>query len=540
MSDHNFEAQIQQKLDELRILPADKVWSSVEAQIQKDRRRRRGVIFFPALLLLIGAGFYFIFQNYLSSTNNSVSKSTSTNFTSDNNNNDNRSRIEKAKKGQELNKQQPIQENVVNEIKQPDIRNLQDQQASDQNQLDSKANQQPDVNNPVPGKIAQTSPEIASTKSTKGKNVVALKKNSRRNITKNYANTGKGVSQEVIRNNEVTDRNVSSEKKIGSVDSKPVQELIVTDKKSTLVTDSVARNVADSGEKSMSDSTKKHIEIAQTASVDSISAVAILGDKKAASKKLRSSWKWGVTASAGISNLNEGGFFDGIFGGILGVEKALVADVSPGSVNNSQSNAGPSAVVYKPSEIEKGFSYSIGAFIQKSITKKISISTGLQYRYYSNHIRVGNRIDSFAMVQNAFGSMNISQYYRSAPVPTTEKYTNRFHFVELPVEGHLQLNKGNRLPISWVAGLSLSYLVSTNALHFDSRTGLYYRDNDLLNKLQLSMSTGFSFTLWNTSRLSVQLGPHLQYGFTDLMKQKLSDSRHLFYFGLNSRVFLKK
>ncbi|HET9279538.1 MAG TPA: porin family protein [Flavitalea sp.] len=540
MSDHNFEAQIQQKLDELRIRPADKVWSSVEAQIRKDRRRRRGLIFFPALLLLIGAGLYFIFQNYLSSTSNSVSKSTSTNFTSDNNNNDNRNRTEKAKRGQDLNQRQTVEEDVVNETKQTDIKALQDKQAIVQKKLDGKVDQQHDDNSLVPGITAQTLPQISSTKSTKAKNVVMPDKNSGRNITENYGHTRKGVSQEVIRNKEVTGRDVSSKKKIGSVDSKPVQELVVADKISTPVTDSVARNVADPGEKSMSDSTKNHVQIVNPTSVDSILGVAIPEGTKAASKKLRSSWKWGVTASAGVSNLNDDGFFDGIFGGLLGVEKAVVADVSPASVNSTQSNAGPSAAVYKPSEIEKGFSYSIGAFVQKSITKKISISTGLQYRYYSNHIQVGHRNDTFAMVQNAFGSINISQYYRSAPVPSTEKYTNRFHFIELPVEGHLQLNKGNRLPILWNAGLSLSYLVSTNMLHFDSRTGLYYRDNDLLNKMQLGMSTGFSVTLWNASRLSIQLGPHLQYGFTDLMKQQVSNSKHLLYFGLNSRVFLKK
>ena len=529
MSDHNFEAQMQQKLDELRIRPADKVWSSVEARIRKDRRRRRGVIFFPVLLFLIGTGSYFIFQNYLSSSTNSVSKSSTANFTSDNNNNDNGNATQKTKKAQELHQQQPVPEDVVNETKQSDVTNTQDEQATAQKKLDSKADRKPDVNNPVRGKTAQHSPPIVSAKNTKGKDAAIPKKNAGKNITKNYRNTATGISQEVIRNKEVAAQDVSSEKKIGSVDSRQVQELAASD--------SMANNVA--GPVEILDSSKNYIAIAQL-SEDSISAVAVSESKIAPSKKLRSSWKWGVIASAGISNLNDDGFFDGIFGSLLGVEKAVVADVAPGSLNNTQSNAGPSAVVYQPSEIQKGFSYSIGAFVQKSITKKISISTGLQYRYYSNHIQVGHRIDSFAMVQNAFGSMNISQYYRSAPVPATEKYTNRFHFLELPVEGHLLLNKGNRLPISLNAGLSLSYLVSSNTLHFDSRTGLYYRDNDLLNRMQLGMSTGFSFTLWNASRLSVQLGPHLQYGLTDLMKQEVSGSKHLFYLGLNSRVFLKK
>ena len=56
MSDHNFEKQVQQKLDELKIPPAGTVWDSVQARIRKDKRRRRGILLFPVLLLLIAGG----------------------------------------------------------------------------------------------------------------------------------------------------------------------------------------------------------------------------------------------------------------------------------------------------------------------------------------------------------------------------------------------------------------------------------------------------------------------------------------------------
>src|SRR5215207_5992704 len=85
MSDHNFEKQIQQKLDELKIPPADTVWTSVEAQIRKDKRRRRGVIFFPILFILIGAGVYFMFHEQISFAGRSGSNSVGRNPNSGNN-----------------------------------------------------------------------------------------------------------------------------------------------------------------------------------------------------------------------------------------------------------------------------------------------------------------------------------------------------------------------------------------------------------------------------------------------------------------------
>jgi hypothetical protein len=96
------------------------------------------------------------------------------------------------------------------------------------------------------------------------------------------------------------------------------------------------------------------------------------------------------------------------------------------------------------------------------------------------------------------------------------------------------------MPVLWNGGLSLSYLVSTNALHFDSRTGVYYKDNSLFNKLQANVSTGFSVGMFYNSKVPVQIGPQVQYGLTNLLQKQVSDNRHLLYFGVNTRFYLKK
>lgn len=566
MSDHNFEKQIRQKLDELKVPPAGTVWSSVEAQIRKDKRRRRGLILFPVLLLLIGAGSYFIFQDNLSSTNNSGSKYVSTSDTSDATDNNNSGVSDKSKTKQELQDEDRLAGEVNEVTKQPEIKDGQEEKSNTaktlQNQQDAKKagdNATVDksrASNTEPGSALPVNRNATVTK----KNTNADKKWTKPGITtdqeKNDHNLternqivspdrkqqeaakkkNKGQSEEIISKGNKPEEEVIS--KHEEVVSKQ-EEVISKDKENTPVPDSQAnKTVGDVEDNRLSDSTKADI-LAQNKPADSISPDAVIEKKKAVAKNIKqSSWKWGLTGSAGISNLNDGSFFDGIIDGISG-EKALVADVSPNVMNSAPS---PTAIIHKPSPIEKGFSFSVGAFVQKNLSKRFSISTGLQYSYYSTNIRVGNRVDSSAslQLQNAFGALNVSQYYRSAPVPATREFTNRFHFIELPVSIYFQLNKGNRLPVFWNAGLSLSYLVSTNALHFDSQTGVYYKDNDLFNKLQANLSTGLSVSLWNKSKMPIHVGPQLQYGLTNLMKQEVSSGKHLFYFGLNTKIFLKK
>lgn len=542
MSDHNFEKQIQQKLDELKIPPADTVWSSVENQIRKDKRRRRGVVFFPLLLLIIGAGFYFIFQNSFSSTNNNtVSKSVSA--SSNPLNDDNASpKVKPADKQQEK-----LQDQLPNDV--------------------STATKTPGSSKPEDELSRKNrNEELVADKEIIGKDVKGDK-----NVSSNAVRSGQGnLSRKTIVNDKITganrdekqqnnistkvniDRNMSTKNKLPvgknqlersktKIEENQLEEPVIAKAQEVNTnTDSLKDRASVIKEADTKIDSAINTDLTATPNADSNSvAPAIPGNEKniAAKKNKKSHWKWGLMASAGISNLNDGNFFDGIINGISG-EKALVADVSPNAVSNNSGNPPPTPITYKPSAIEKGFSFSAGVFVQKNLSKRISLSTGLQYSYFSTHIRVGNRIDSFAMVQNAFGSLNVSQYYR--PTPTTTEYTNRFHFIELPLSGHLQLNRSTSVPVFVNAGLSLSYLVSTNALHFDSQTGLYYKDNSLFNKLQSNLSAGFSIALWNKSKVPVHIGPQLQYGITNLMKQEVSAGKHFFYLGLNTKFFLKK
>jgi cytoskeletal protein RodZ len=64
---NEFEKQVQQKMEELRLVPSDPVWEKVEMQIRK-KKDRRAVIFWIPLLALVAVGLWFGIENYSNQT----------------------------------------------------------------------------------------------------------------------------------------------------------------------------------------------------------------------------------------------------------------------------------------------------------------------------------------------------------------------------------------------------------------------------------------------------------------------------------------
>jgi len=55
-----FEKNVQQRLDELKLRPSKAVWKNVEENIRQEKRRRRMVLWLPLLFLLLGGTGYFL------------------------------------------------------------------------------------------------------------------------------------------------------------------------------------------------------------------------------------------------------------------------------------------------------------------------------------------------------------------------------------------------------------------------------------------------------------------------------------------------
>ncbi|HET9434504.1 MAG TPA: hypothetical protein VFO37_12145, partial [Chitinophagaceae bacterium] len=171
-------------------------------------------------------------------------------------------------------------------------------------------------------------------------------------------------------------------------------------------------------------------------------------------------------------------------------------------------------------------------------TKRSSVSAGLGYAYYSNEIKTGVYKDSsFVLRTMAAQSVNLDAYYQGSQVM---EYRNKYHFIQVPINYQLQLNKGVKLPIIWSVGVAPSYLFSTNALVYDTATGgIYYKNNDAFNKFHFNLNTGISFRVGKPGKLQWSIGPELSMDMTGLAKDA-DQKRYFLYGGINGRVYFKK
>jgi Outer membrane protein beta-barrel domain len=288
-----------------------------------------------------------------------------------------------------------------------------------------------------------------------------------------------------------------------------------------------------SGNSELDSSAKKPMAAAENKmAIDSSPALKTASVEK---KKVKTSlWKIGFTGGAGISNTNQSLFKQSNTTGLYYI---------PANVNVGTGAAAPVPV---SSEINPGFSFSLGIFVSRNLSKRISISTGLNYHYYSTHVYTGYAVDSPIIVYNPVyypgsstlsgASYTINSYYRNG---SNYSYTNSYHFIELPLTADFQLNKSLKLPVYWEAGLSVSYLLNSNALHFDPNGNLYYQNAELFNKIQLNGATAIMIG-FPINKSEMQIGPQLQYGLTGLQKSGSGNPQHLFYTGLKISFIPRK
>jgi hypothetical protein len=227
--------------------------------------------------------------------------------------------------------------------------------------------------------------------------------------------------------------------------------------------------------------------------------------------KLKKPWKWGLNFSVGVSGVPNK--FLGSLDKSFASADALFSSSPP-----------PNNLTPLPSKITSSAALVAGVLIEKNISKKISIVTGLNYKMFSTTNKVGARDNS-------------SQRYSLNNAVSS--YHNSYHFVELPVSFKIGTNS-KKLPLFWDAGISISRLISSNALQFNSTYILYDRDNSLFNKSQIGLNTGLYASLFTGKHTSIQVGPHMYYGTTKVAEQGLYINQHFTFIGLKTQIFFKK
>jgi hypothetical protein len=486
MPANEFEKQVQRQLDDFELNPSASVWKKVEEQIRK-RKRRRVVVFF-LLAALLTAGYFTYYSLHTNKTHSTVQNSPA-----DNN----------------------------------------------QNQISTDNNKN---NTTVQQKLADKPRVVEPGMATKD---VVIKKGNRTTNDLQISSGIPPVSHNVKRPNSRSDNNSNI-----TIDRKPVnpaspvskgdpvqvgpEMIVITDKAATTRTkadelpkDNVIKSANPEIQKDrLSIAAKQPIAARQ----DSIKSGDMLpsANKEIQLAKRKYRIKWGIDFSAGVTS-NQSQLFS-----LTKSADRLYANSSPAAT----SSGAPFVVPAGPSSIEPGPAFDLGVTAELQFSPRSRISAGLQYAYASNRIMKGGVVYTLLPVQNASNyapTRAVDQVYHGSP---QNNYTNSYHFISLPVEYHWQINKSKKLRIEWNAGLSLNYLLSTNALVFNSSYGgIYYQDKNAINKMHINIGTGISFRFQSKNGMEWAIGPEVYFDTRRLVNNNHDARQFLLFTGINAKLY---
>ena len=491
MQENEFEKRLRQEMEEFKLRPSDNVWEKVEEQLRKKKKRR--VVFFIFMLAglsLLGYSGYFLTktnsrQSIVQQEDNSLPGN---------------------KKNESATKTQSAP--TIKTVKTRDASSGENEQSrgiAEKSSAKEKADE--DVSSET---VTLDGQDIPTGHVEKSKSINSYKygtaKSTRKNspTTKDNGQPGKTVI-------------IGSEKSSGyppvkdDISQPSISKSNVQDDSTTIAQKGIAINKSDS----------------VTANPESDALRAEKTKKQTFFSKI----KWGVDLSIGKSSSRHNAFE------LFSTNKS--ADMLYSSpVSNSGGGGGFGPGVY-PSDVKGGPAFHAGLIGEMKISKRSSISSGLQYAYHSNKIEVGLYADTTVMVNISFArASRVDAIYRGTH---QKEFTNHYHFIQIPLQYQWQLNKGVKVPILWNMGVSAGYLLSTNGLVYDTTAGgIYYHDNAVFNKFQFNLLTGFSFRFGNNSKMQWSLGPEISMAMNKLMNDDYSKKQYLLYGGVTGRIFFNK
>ncbi len=590
MSDHEFEKQVHQKLQELKLRPSESVWMEVEKNIRQHKRRRRFLWLWSAALLVALTTSGVVLYNYTSdhrhtpemanstleslspsalssSSSNQTNKTVSPNSTTANTN-DHTTQVSPVQPdggnagsvpayNEPVNVTEPAPATVPGVSGQPgsippaapvtalEPAGSNEKQPAIAAGSATTTKETIGANNKKPVKSGAALPLLTHHQQRAGKKKTAPV------VTKQEVAAGAEPGEAAVTNNFKPDETPAA-LKITIPALVPETEPIVTSKAAT-----DGFNI------------KAHLLMPDSASAgNAVAAMPI-------QRKTPSLWHWGVKADAGYSRISVSKLFQ--LRGLLGTDKSYAEDLaarsysSPNSVgaNNQFLNVSANAVPVKKvaSPIQPDFAASVGVFIQRTLSPRLKVSVGLEYSYMSVNTQVGKRYDSSIAVNVGANSLKVIPEFYDSPgyidtasgrFPSvqwqgqapgqnqgweyySQKQRYRFHYIEIPIMLNWQINKGRRLPpIAFEGGVSVGRLFAVDALHYEGVKGVYYEDNSLFNRTQFNFVTGLSVGLLQKSKHPLWIGPDLRYSLNGLVKKEVSTGQYLWSTGISFKMLLGK
>jgi hypothetical protein len=250
--------------------------------------------------------------------------------------------------------------------------------------------------------------------------------------------------------------------------------------------------------------------------------------KKEVQPTVQNKWQLAFAVQGGISGISDG------FGS-LGRSAEILYDAASTPNTSAGGNIG-NLPLTPPSTPQANFAFSAGIDVKRKINSRIAVISGLRYAYYSNSLQVGSMVhrDTSIARQNA-SFLQTEAFYRNDA--NKQKYTNQYHFIQVPLSMEYKLLA--HLPLYMQAGIKIEQLIGSNALFYNRYAGVYVKDKEMLVQTGLHLFSGFSYHIRSKKAFSFAIGPQIQYGVTNLSKNKSND-QHLYFVGISTQFFLKK
>jgi hypothetical protein len=241
-------------------------------------------------------------------------------------------------------------------------------------------------------------------------------------------------------------------------------------------------------------------------------------------QKKKRPWEAGFMAGGGISRLNRLNVSSG--------NQTLSASLYNITTASYSYSAAPSKSYV--ADIKPDASFEAGIYLQKPLSDRWTLNLGMNLHYYSTRITIGEPVNTYVPLQASLVSPTVTANAQSATAfiaGDRENFTNHYYFLELPVNIQYTLKKSRMLPIFLQGGFSLSRLVGADALFYNTHSGVYYKDPNVLQKTQINVASALMVGL-PFHGIRMELGPQIQYGLTPLINNHNQGDQHFLYTGL--------
>ena len=520
MQENEFEKQVKQKMDEFRLRPSEPVWLEVRKELVRKRRRRL-LVLIPLFAALLAVS-YLTLRPFISKD----SIPTEVKNVSANNKNDNKVKpaIDNDKK---LNNRtdEPVNRDAVANKESKTA----DEKKNDNVSIKEETESAKSKNNEKRKLTVNKSTSIVVSDipaKKKGNDIVkndfSEKTNKKRLSDKQVDGYSASTADRPL--DKTADKKIADSRSLNNNgNEQPVNE---KDPAKDIAVINTVNNIDNSPVPILSDFQRKIItDSLFTRRLSDVQVPVINNQRFSAQRNLKIGFTLAVGASSRANKPLQ-------LAGSSSSDKAL-----PSAFYGPGSNANGGVLASPPSDVKPGVAFKAGLTIMKPVSRRFDIAAGLLYSYSSDHIRIGKSFSSYITYNNR-DFLNIQAQSTAVSGKNTD-YTNKYHFIELPVSAYFKLTGKWKRPLIWNAGVSVSQLISSNALLYDAALGgVYYDGKRDINKTQLNLSTGFSLRFYNNSGWQWNIGPQIYLSATKLFNNAYDENKHPVYGGLHMQVLL--